>query len=314
MNPHAPSPVPIASMPSYDTGTSTCAAVTTGFATPESAALKERPGRVPPPSSTITASSGVPSVTSATPARSTSPTTVQIALPGDCVVPSERNQSTPRSRIGTTLARVSTLLTSVGFDPAPRRVVDGWLRRPADLRAGGEQPVEVRREQPGQRVLPFDHREQRLLLTEEVLVGPLDDGDRHVAEESVDPHLVHGPVDRGTLRRERRLDREERVHRADRLGGDHEPLEHLVRVGREQRTILERAGLALGTVRDDEPVAELGAALAHRRPLAPRRKAGAAAPVEARLAKLLHHAVGPQLPGGIEARASAAFPVLAERP
>ena len=55
---------------------------------------------------------------------------------------------------------------------------------PAARRRGGEQAVLPRRQQPGQRVAPLDHLEQRLLLAEQVLVGSLDDGDGEVAEQA----------------------------------------------------------------------------------------------------------------------------------
>src|SRR3954452_12744558 len=113
MKPHAPRPDPTAAMPSYDSGVSTSAAVSTGFATPDSAALNARPSRTPPPIDTSTSDSGVPSSNSATPARWTSPTTVAMAVPGDSAVPTDRYQSAPREAISGTFARVSTLVTRV---------------------------------------------------------------------------------------------------------------------------------------------------------------------------------------------------------
>src|SRR5262245_2537268 len=135
MNPHAPSPEPIAAIASYDSGVSTCAAVSTGLATPDSAALNVRPARTPPPIDTSTSESGVPSSNSATPACCTSPTTVAIAVPGDSAVPAERYQSAPRARISGTFASVSTLVTSVGL--LPTTSASSETGAPADQPTGG---------------------------------------------------------------------------------------------------------------------------------------------------------------------------------
>src|SRR3954462_2830006 len=135
MKPHAPSPDPIAAMPSYDSGVSTSAAVSTGFATPDSAALNVRPSRTPPPIDTSTSDSGVPSSNSATPARCTSPTTVAIAVPGDSAVPTERYQSAPRATISGTFASVSTFVTSVGL--LPTISASSETVAPADQPTGG---------------------------------------------------------------------------------------------------------------------------------------------------------------------------------
>ena len=62
------------------------------------------------------------------------------------------------------------------------------------MRDGGEQAVLVRRQQAGQRIAALDDLEQRLLLAEQVLVGPLDDGDRQLAEQPAAPELDRGPA------------------------------------------------------------------------------------------------------------------------
>ncbi len=92
--------------------------MTTGLAVPERTALIERPGAIPPPTSSMTWRSGVPSSISATPGRTTSPTTVATTVPGDRSVPSDRYHSGPRASTRGTVARVSTLLTTVGLDAA----------------------------------------------------------------------------------------------------------------------------------------------------------------------------------------------------
>ena len=88
------------------------------LATPGSTALIVRPGVTPPATRSITSRSGVPSSTSPTPGRTTSPTTVATTTPGERSVPSERCHSGPRAMIWAAAARVSTLLTTVGLEAA----------------------------------------------------------------------------------------------------------------------------------------------------------------------------------------------------
>ena len=73
--------------------------------------------RVLSPTASITCRSGVPMGTSPTPCRCVQPVMVQTIVPGDCSVPSVRNQAAPRLRMRGTLAIVSTLFTSVGAAP-----------------------------------------------------------------------------------------------------------------------------------------------------------------------------------------------------
>ena len=81
------------------------------MATPDSTALIGAPG---PPIVSMTSARGVPISNSATPARRPPPVTVQTIVPGDCSVPTWRNQAAPLARMPGTLARVSALFTSVG--------------------------------------------------------------------------------------------------------------------------------------------------------------------------------------------------------
>src|SRR4051794_30419222 len=83
----------------------------------------------------MTSRSGVPSSTSATPARATPPVTVATTVPGDSSVPSVRNQSFPRAMILGTLANVSTLSTRVGGtgSPGPAPAISTWAGRPLSL-------------------------------------------------------------------------------------------------------------------------------------------------------------------------------------
>jgi hypothetical protein len=83
-------------------------------ATPDITALMRRPGSGPPPMSWMTSRNGVPIITSPTPWWRTRPVTVHTMVPGDFSVPWVRNQAAPRAMMAGTLARVSTLSTSVG--------------------------------------------------------------------------------------------------------------------------------------------------------------------------------------------------------
>ena len=94
---------------------SNASAVRTGFDTPENAAFNDLPGSAPPHSATSSAN-GVPISTSWTPGRRTSPITLAINVPGDPAVPIERNQSAPLAMMCAAAAKVSALLTTVGFD------------------------------------------------------------------------------------------------------------------------------------------------------------------------------------------------------
>ena len=64
-------------------------------------------------------------------------------------------------------------------------------------------------------------------------------------------HLLHGPGDGARSRVEAALEADERLDGADGEGGDHDALDDLVRVGAQQRPVLERARLALGAVAHD---------------------------------------------------------------
>ena len=175
-----------------------------------------------------------------------------------------------------TFDSVSTLLTSVGLARPPRPPASRGTRLPAPAVAGREQTVLVGREPPRERRLALDHLEHRLLLAEQVLVGPGDDVDGAVgadARASASPATAR--VTAAISRSKLRLEADERLVGADREGGDDHALDELVRVGAQQRPVLERAGLALGPVADD--VAARAGLGGDSRPLAPRREATAAA-------------------------------------
>ena len=134
-----------------------------------------------------------------------------------------------------TLASVSTLLTSVGLGSSVRAVRAMRTRLPPFLRGGREQPVLVGREPARQRRLALDDLEHRLLLAEQVLVGAGDDGDGAVGADAGGLDLLHGAGDAGDLALEAGLEADERLLGADGEGGDDQALDHLVRVGPQQR-------------------------------------------------------------------------------
>ena len=72
------------------------------------------PPSMPPASSSRTTRNGVPMGTSKLPGRSTLPLIVNIFVPGDFSVPSERNHSAPCTTMSGTFISVSTLLMTVG--------------------------------------------------------------------------------------------------------------------------------------------------------------------------------------------------------
>ena len=152
-----------------------------------------------------------------------------------------------------TWASVSTLLTSVGlgcpFGPTMRRVD----RLPAGLHVGGEQPVLVGRQQAGERIVALDHLEERLLLAEQVLVGPEHEVDGQVGEQPRGGDLGDGRGESLGLALVARLGGDVGRLGPDRERRDGQPLEHPVRVVPEQRPVLERAWLALGGVAHREP-------------------------------------------------------------
>ena len=124
------------------------------------------------------------------------------------------------------------------------RVVVGW---------GREQPLDERADGPRERRALLDDLLQPRLLAEEVEVGPEDDLDRDPSQRVGRLHLFQRSSERLGLWDERLLQPQERALGPDRMGGDREPLEHLVRVRAEQRPVLEGRRLALRGVAHREP-------------------------------------------------------------
>jgi len=151
----------------------------------------------------------------------------------------------------------------------------GFVRLPPELRRGREQTVHVGRQPARQGVVAFDDLEQRLLLAEEVLLGPGDDSDREVADQAGLFHLGHRGQDALTLGSEGRLQRDEHLTRLECQRGDRESLDDLIRIGPQDRAVLERARLAFGPVAHGVTVTARRAP--HRAPLRRDGEAGATA-------------------------------------
>src|SRR5439155_5590141 len=160
------------------------------------------------------------------------------------------------------------------------------------LRRGCEQAVLIGREQPWQRVAPLDDLEQGLLLTEQVLLGAGDDRDGDGTRETGLLHLLDRSGHALLLPTERRLERDERLARADRQRRDRDALDDRVRVRAHEGTVLERGGLTLRAV--GHHVAVGAGRVQDRRPLAPRREPATPATAQPREGELLHRLRGPQ--------------------
>ena len=275
------------------------------MATPDITATISRPGRAPPPTRSITSRSGVPSSTSATPARTVSPLTVHTTVPGESAVPSSRNQSAPKRTIPGRLAYVSTLLASVGGATAS---ADGPAisTRAAERAAGVDvglllehlvDALPVGRGQTGERGTAVDHLEQPGLLAEQVLLGSGDERDRHGGGPAFGVDLGDGGLQPGDLPVERGLGGDDHRVGAHRMGGDERTLEHAVRVAAEDLAVLEAAGLALGRVHDHGGSQHRGRVGDDRLPLARGREARAAPAAQAGRTHQLDDGAGVDGPG-----------------
>ena len=169
----------------------------------------------------------------------------------------------------------------------------------------------VRRQHPGQRSIALDDLEQRLFLSEEVLVGAGHEMKADVSEQAGTLHLLQRHRQRGPLPLEALLDGDEALGRADGEGGDGGTLEQLVGVGPQQRPVFERAGLALGRV-DGQVFGRAGCG-AHAGPLPPGGKPRPAPAPQSRLVDLGDSALGPEVQGSGDPLAAAPLAVVVER-
>lgn len=105
-----------------------------------------------------------------------------------------------------------------------------------------------------ERLIALDHLEHGLLLAEEVLVGPGDDGDGAVRTDAGRLELLDRPDHPRDLLLETGLEAQVHPVRSDGETCDDQALDQLVWVGSDQRTVLERSRLAFGAVAHDEPL------------------------------------------------------------
>ena len=185
------------------------------------------------------------------------------------------------------------------------------VRLPPELRRRREETVQVGREPSRERVVALDHLEHRLLLAEQVLLGPGDDADREVVEEPGLLHLDDGAGHRVALAREARLQADERLACSHRERRDRDAFHDLVRVAAHDGAVLERSRLTLGCVAHD--VARPARGLGDRAPLPPGRETRAAATAQAGAVELVEHRARSQLDGTRDARPAAAFEVAVHR-
>jgi hypothetical protein len=82
-------------------------------------ALNVPPSTIPPPMSNTISRSVVPIGTSTMPVFATRPASAKTLVPALPAVPIEANHAPPLRMIGATLAKVSTLLISVGLPHSP---------------------------------------------------------------------------------------------------------------------------------------------------------------------------------------------------
>ena len=127
----------------------------------------------------------------------------------------------------------------------------GLGRGPTHLRCRREQAVLKRWEDAGERIVALDDFEERLLLTEEILVGTTRDRDVEVAEHTGTRQLACRAFDRIELALERRLHADVDVVRVDGERRDRGTGDDLIRIATHDRAVLERSGFSLRTVHDD---------------------------------------------------------------
>ena len=149
--------------------------------------------------------------------------------------------------------------------------------------------------QRGQRLVAFDHLEERLLLAEEVLLGPGDDRDAQVAEQPGLFHLGHRAQHPLAFALEARLERDEHFARVDGERGDRQSLDDLVRIRTQDGPVLERARLALRAVAHG--IAVPTGRGAHGPPLRRRREPGATPPPQAGVRQPADRLIRAERPG-----------------
>jgi len=215
-------------------------------------------------------------------------------VPGEVSVPDDRSQSGPSATIRGTLASVSTLFTRVGFS----------FGRP------GEQAEHERPRHPRQGRATLNDLLQTGLFSEQVEIRPKDHLERDATERVRLTHLFEGAVERSHLFGERFLDPDVAAFGTDRVCGDSETFQDLIRVGAEEETILERCRFSFRAVAYSEPASRAGCP--YRPPFFTGREACTASATEATLGDLLDDCLGGKTQGDLQAAASAGVQIRGE--
>ena len=129
-----------------------------------------------------------------------------------------------------------------------------------------------------QRIPALDDFEERLLLTEQVLVRAFDDDDLEVGQKARLAELHGGPSQRGDLGDERPLRGDEHLGGTDDPRRDGRALDDAIRIAAHQHAVLEGGRLALRPVGHDVVPSSPGRP--HRPPLHARGEAGPTAPAQ----------------------------------
>ena len=246
-----PSPLPASRIASYVTGVSSTLAGRNGFATPLMTATISWPGSAPPPTRSRTSRNGVPSAISATACRRVAPLTVHTTEPGDASVPSSRNQSAPSARMPATLAIVSTLLASVG-GAMPSPPGSASSRSAADSVPSPDlvEAVPPRRCDTREGLPTVEHLEQTGFLTVQVAARTRERAQFDVVGPTGGTHFRDRAFEASAHDREVGFDRDDDLAGFERVRGDQRAFDHAVGVRPQDHAVLERTGLAFGTVHD----------------------------------------------------------------
>ena len=150
-----------------------------------------------------------------------------------------------------------------------------------------------------------DRLEQRGLLAEQVVVGTGDHAHVDPVAPSRRGDLRDGLGDAIDVACHRAAHAEDDLARADRARGNERAFDHPVRVGTQDRAVLERAGLALGRVHHHARRTGGGLVGDDRLPLAHRGESRAAVPTQAGVADQGDDRLGRQIARGAQCVAAA---------
>ena len=195
---------------------------------------------MPPPMLKTISRSVVPKGTSISPVLATWPVRAKVLVPGEAAVPSLRNCSAPSLMMRTACASVSTLLMMVGLPHRPLWAGNGGLGRGMPRCPSIEAIIAV--SSPQTKAPAPSITSQRSGRPEPKTLSPRKP--RASASSTARAHALHGQRVLGA-----HVD--QRLVGADRARGDHQPLEHAVRIAFHHAAVHERARVALVGVADD---------------------------------------------------------------